>query len=142
MPPHFFQEGLRVNAAGYIRVLETVVNSWIDQVAQGSPHVLQQDSTPAHKAGVTQELLAQNCHDHVTPNMWPPISSDVNPMDYYVWGVVEKEANKCLHNNKESLKAPIADVMGNMQEAPLICTCSRLRSRIEGVIETEGGLIE
>ena len=104
MPPHLFQEGIRVNAAGYIRVLETVVKPWIDQVAQGRPYVFQQDSAPAHKAEVTQEWMAQNCHDHVTPNMWPPSSPDLNPMDYYVWGVVEKESNKRPHNTKESLK--------------------------------------
>ena len=74
--------------------------------------------------------------------MWPPISLDLNLMDYYVWGVVKKETSKCLHNNKESLKALIVHVMGNTQEAPLICTCSRFRSRIEAVIEVDGGFIE
>ena len=34
--------------------------SWIDQVPQGRPYVLQQDSDPAHKAEPTQERLAQN----------------------------------------------------------------------------------
>ena len=142
MPPHFFQECLRVNAAGYIKVLETVVKPWIDQVAQGRPYVLQQDSAPAHKAEVIQEWLAQNCHDHVTTNMWPPSSPDLNPMDYYVWGVVEKDTNKHPHSNKESLKAAIVHVMGNTQEEPLIRACSRFRSRIEAVIEAEGGFIE
>ena len=104
MPPHFFQEGLRVNAAGYIRVLKTVVKPWIDRVAQGRPYVFQQDSAPAHKAEVTQEWLAQNLHDHVTPNMWPPSSPDLNPMDYYVWGVVEKETNKRPHSTKPDWK--------------------------------------
>ena len=60
LPQHFLQEDLRVNAAGYIGVLETVVKPWIDQVAQGRPYVLQQDSDPAHKAEATQEWLAQN----------------------------------------------------------------------------------
>ena len=60
LPQHFLQEDLRVNAAGYIGVLETVVMSWIDQVPQGRPYVLQQDSDPAHKAEATQEWLAQN----------------------------------------------------------------------------------
>ena len=55
MPPHVFQEGLRVNADGYIRVLETVVKPWIDRVTQGRSYVFQQDSVPAYKAEVTQE---------------------------------------------------------------------------------------
>ena len=60
VPQHFLQESLRVNATGYIRVLETVVKPWIDQVAQGRPYVLQQDSASAHKAEATQEWLTQN----------------------------------------------------------------------------------
>ena len=60
LPQHFLLENLRVNAAGYIGVLETVVKPWIDQVPQGRPYVLQQDSDPAHKAEATQEWLAQN----------------------------------------------------------------------------------
>ena len=60
LPQHLLQEDIRVNAAGYIGVLETVVKPWIDQVPQGRPYVLQQDSDPAHKAEATQEWLAQN----------------------------------------------------------------------------------
>ena len=57
---HFLQEDLRVNAAGYIGVLETVVKPWIMYVAQGRSYVLQQGSDPAHKAEATQEWPAQN----------------------------------------------------------------------------------
>ena len=35
MPPHFFPQGLKVNSAAYIHVLETVVKPWIDNVHNG-----------------------------------------------------------------------------------------------------------
>ena len=41
--------------------------------------MFQQDSAPSHKAIVTQDWLSENFHDHVTPNMWPPNSPDLNP---------------------------------------------------------------
>ena len=47
MPPHFFEQGLWVNADGYIHVLETIVKPWMDLVANGSPYVFQQDSALA-----------------------------------------------------------------------------------------------
>ena len=53
MPPHFLQKGFRVNAAGYIRVLEAYFEPWIDQVANGRPYPVRQDSALAHKAEVT-----------------------------------------------------------------------------------------
>jgi inhibitor of nuclear factor kappa-B kinase subunit alpha len=104
--------------------------------------VFQQDSAPSHTASTTQEWLAENFHDHVTPNIWPPSSPDLNPLDYYVWGVVERETNKHAHNTKDSLKAAIGDIMANINKDHLINACSRFRSRIEAVIEVEGGFIE
>ena len=104
--------------------------------------MFQQDSAPSHTASTTQEWLAENFHDHVTPNIWPPSSPDLNPLDYYVWGVVERETNKHAHNTKDSLKAAIGDIMANINKNHLINARSRCRSRIEAVIEVEGGFIE
>jgi len=69
MPPHFFSQGLRVNAAAYIEALETVVKPWIDSVSGGRPYVLQQDSAPSHKAMRSQDWMSENLRDHITPNM-------------------------------------------------------------------------
>ncbi|UYV63451.1 FKBPL [Cordylochernes scorpioides] len=72
-------QGARVNAVAYIEVLATVAkpisrycNTWETL----------QDSAPSHTARTTQEWMAENLHDHVTPNIWPPSSPDVNPLDY------------------------------------------------------------
>ena len=79
MPPHFFPQRLRVNAAAYIEVLEAVVEPWIDSVHGERPYVFQQDSAPSHKAMTTQDWMSENLHDHITPNMWLPSSPDLNP---------------------------------------------------------------
>lgn len=141
MPPHFFPQGLRVCAKDYIDVLETVVLPWIKQIAQGRPFIFQQDSAPSHTAGITQEWMSNNFHDFVGPNVWPPNSPDLNPLDYYVWGVVERDANKCPHNTKESLREAIHESMVNMDQHHLTSACARFRSRIEAVIEADGGFI-
>ena len=83
---------------------------------------------------MTQEWLAENFHDHVTPKIWPPSSPDLNLLDYYVWGVGEREANKHAHNIKDTLKTAIGDIMANRNEVHLINACSRFRSCIEAVI--------
>ncbi|RLU18889.1 hypothetical protein DMN91_009247 [Ooceraea biroi] len=56
----FFEKGLKVNADSYIKVLETVVKPWMDEVAAGREYVLQQDSAPAHAARKTQAWLFNN----------------------------------------------------------------------------------
>lgn len=142
MPPYFFPQGLRVNAAAYIEVLETVVKPWIDSMRSERPYVFQQDSAPSHKAMTTQDWMAENLHDHITPNMWPPSSPDLNLLDYYVWGVVERETNKHPHNTIDSFKAAIIRVMTNINKDQLILTCKRFRTRIEAVIAAGGNFIE
>ena len=74
-------------------------------------------------------------HDHITPNVWPPSSPNRNPLDYYAWGVVERETNKHPHNTLDSLRAA-------MDEDHLIRACKRFRQRIESVIAAEGDFIE
>lgn len=68
----------------------------------------------------TQDWMAENFHDHVAPNLWPPNSPDYNPLDYYLWGVVEKEVNKHPHNTKSSLMEAMEDINKNH----LIRACS------------------
>ena len=74
--------------------------------------------------------------------MWPPSSPDLNPTDYYVWGVFEKDTNKGPADTKEPLKDAILHVTGNMHDAPLICACSRFCSHMGTTVEAEGGFIK
>ncbi|UYV66796.1 hypothetical protein LAZ67_4002874, partial [Cordylochernes scorpioides] len=122
MPPHFFEKGLRMNADTYINVLETVVKPWMDMVAAGRKYVFQQDSAPAHKAKKTQSWLTLNAPSHWGPDIWPPNSPDCNPLDYYVWGVVERDVNKAPHTTIHlpllylSPRHILAETLGNVTE--------------------------
>lgn len=69
-------------------------------------------------------------------------SPDLNPLDYYVWGVVERDPNRRPHNTVEALKAAIVDSMENIPKNHLITASSHFRKRIEAVIAADGGFIE
>ena len=43
--------------------------------------------------GKSQKWLLANFCEYTSPNVWPPNSPDLNPMDFCVWGTVEKDAN-------------------------------------------------
>ena len=126
----------------YIEILEAVVKSWIDSECGGRPYVFQQDSAPSHKAMTKQDWMSKNLHDHINPNIWLPSSPDLNPLDYCVWGIVERETNKPPNNRLYSLRAAITRVMTHMDEHHLIRGCKRFRQRIEYVIAAEGDFIE
>ena len=65
MPLHIFQQGLRLNADGYIDVMKTIVVPWMNKTSAGRPYVFQKDSAPAHKAKKTQAWLLENVPHHV-----------------------------------------------------------------------------
>ncbi|KAL1109914.1 hypothetical protein AAG570_014148 [Ranatra chinensis] len=60
MPPHFFQEGLRLTSDDYVELLNTVVKPWTRRVANGRPYVRQQDSAPCHTSGKSQKWLSEH----------------------------------------------------------------------------------
>ncbi|KYN06559.1 hypothetical protein ALC62_02492 [Cyphomyrmex costatus] len=56
--------------------------------------------------------------------------------------VVERVTNKLRHPNVASLRAAIEAAFANMDSAALQRACGRFRTRMEAVIETNGGYIE
>lgn len=114
----------------------------MDEISAGRPYLFQQDSAPAHKAKKTQAWLLENVPHHWSPDLWPPSSPDCNPMDYFVWGVVERKVNKALHSTVRSLKTSITEVMTNLNKDSLVSACAAFWNRLEKVIEAEGCHIE
>ena len=49
--------------------------------------VFQQDGALlAHSSRLSQELIEQHSPEFIKKDEWPPNSSDLNPLDYHVWG--------------------------------------------------------
>lgn len=142
MPPHFFQKGENITKEVYVRVLQTVVKPWIDIVASGRPYVFQQDGAPAHTSHLAQNWLSDNMSMFWSKDFWPPNSPDLNPLDYFVWSVIERHSNKSRHPNVASLKNAIKASFADMEKEILAKACARFRPRIEAVIEAKGGYIE
>ena len=142
MLPHFFPTGLKINTDVYLDLLNNVVKPWMDQIAAGRPFIWQQDGVPAHNSNRTQEWCRENLPFFFEKEVWPPNSPDCNPLDYYVWGVAERDANRTSHNTKEALMARIVEVFANIPKADVVKACSRFRSRIEKVVAANGDFFE
>ena len=117
MPPHIFEVVLKVNTKVYLDVLKSVVIPWCNQVTGGRPWVWQQDSAPAHKSKETQAWLQKECYDFVPFSHCPTSSSDLNPLDYFVWSYVENITNMTSHNTKASLIPAIYWVFAELPPA-------------------------
>jgi len=66
----------------------------------GNDFVFQQDSAPAHRAALIQQLnccvqrlyrpwLRQERPSFLAPNLWPRNSPDLSPVDYEIWAVMQ-----------------------------------------------------
>ena len=76
------------------------------------------------------------------PSFTSPSSSDLSPLDYFVWSYVENITNMTSHNTKASLIAAIRRVFAELMPALVEKACSQFWIRIEAVIEAKGGYIE
>jgi len=142
MPPHFFEAGLKVNTDVYLDLLSNVVKPWMDQVAAGRHYIWQQDGAPAHNSNRTQQWCRDNLPFFWEKEVWPPSSPDCNPLDYFVWGVAERDVNRTSHNTKQALKDRIVEVFNNIPKEDVVRACTRFRSRLEKVVAANGDFFE
>jgi hypothetical protein len=82
----------------------------------------------------TQDWCRDNLPFFWEKEVWPPSLPDCNPMDYFVWGVAERDTNRSPHNIKESQITSIEEVFSNFPREDLKLACSRFRSRLEEVV--------
>ena len=81
--------------------------------------------------------LSDNLCDHINSN-----SPDCYPLDFYVWGAVDREANKTQCNIKNELKARITATFTNLSKKTVRKSCRRFQSCVETVIEPNGDFFE
>jgi hypothetical protein len=71
--------------------------------------------------------------DHWLKEMWPPSSTDYNPLDYFMWCKVDREVNKCPHMTLASLKGMTSDVITDLDREVVIHSCKKFQPWIEAV---------
>jgi inhibitor of nuclear factor kappa-B kinase subunit alpha len=125
-----------------LRLLSDFFLPWVKKNYPKGNYVFQQDGAPAHTANRTQEWLATNLAEFWPKDLWPPSSPDLNPLDYSIWGVLEAKACKTSHNSVDDLKASIVRAWRGLSKDYVVKTCRVFRTRLERVIEQEGGLFK
>jgi len=66
--------------------------------------VFQQDGAPSHRAKSTVEFLQRTVPNFIEPSVWPPISPDLNPVDYAVWVALQQSVYCIPISNLGDLK--------------------------------------
>ena len=92
----FVEPGTKVNSEYYCEhVLRQDMLPVIQATCARHNWTLQQDRAPSHTAKNTINFLRQEKVIFIKPDMWPPNSPDLNPVDYAIWGALQKKVYLC-----------------------------------------------
>jgi len=85
----------------------TLVHSFLNKFAtkwckRFPPHLnsvstLSCETWNAHRASATIELLQKETPKFIPPQLWPPKSSDLNPLDNSMWEILQEKVYKTHH---------------------------------------------
>jgi len=86
---HFLEPRVKVNGDYYRNTV--LLNMLLLDIRSvfGDYYVFQQDGAPAHRSRDTVIMLQRETPEFIPPEMWPPNSPDLNPVDYSIWGMLQ-----------------------------------------------------
>ena len=97
---------------------------------------------PMHRARETVELLTRETPDFIPPNLWPPSSPDLNPVDYKIWGVMQEKIYKTKIRDIEELRERIINAWEEFDQLVIDAAIGKWRTRLEACVKAEGGHFE
>ena len=105
---HFIEPEVKINGAYYRDCL--LLEKLLPDIREYSDYyTFQQDGAPAHRARETVELLTKETPDFIPPNLWPPNSPDLNPVDDKIWGLMQEKVYRTKIRDIEELRARIVN---------------------------------
>ena len=142
MPPFFFKPGERIGTEAYYKVLRYTVLPWIKATYPEGNYAWTQDGAPSHTANKVQKFCKENMVEFWAKDLWPPSSPDLNPLNFFGWCAIKKDACATPHPNLDSLEAAILRSWANYPEDAVKMACESFRPRIEAVIKKMGDHIK
>ena len=104
----------------------------------GDMLMFQQDSVPAHRAHATIKYLCQVIPEFISPDLWPPNSPDVNPVDYKIWGCVQEHVYQKPICDVDQLKQCLVKVWSDVQQTVVEAAISEWRKRLRACVHVKG----
>lgn len=140
----FVEPGAKVNSEYYCdHVLRHGLLPDIQARCNRHNWTLQQDGAPAHTARNTINFLHRENINFIEPDMWPPNSPDLNPVDYAIWGALQQKVYlRRKFATIEQLKLAIVEEWQNLSQRFINRSIDEWRRRLEKTVENRGRHIE
>ena len=103
--------------------------------------LFQQDGAPAHTLKQAQDWLEHHSPEFVNNDKWPPNSPDLNPLDFFIWGVMLDKYDK--HSTKPKttaeLKIVLQQIWYSLSQEFIQMTVLAFRKRVQACVRSDGG---
>jgi len=114
----FVDAEVKIDIAYYRNVLLSQKLLPVIRQISGEFFIFQQDSAPAHRARDIISLLERDTPAFISPDLWPPNSPDLNPVDYKVSGVMQHRVYQTKVKDLDDLKRRLIGVWAGIQQRP------------------------
>lgn len=138
----FVEPGVKVNGAYYRDVLLAQHMLPAIKHVSGGYFTFQQDSAPAHRARETIALLSRETPDFISPQLWPPNSPDLNPVDYQIWSVLEERVYRSRIRDIDHLRARLVEEWQLLDHIIIDRAIKQWRPRLRSCVRERGGHFE
>ena len=143
-PIHFVDLGISVTGEYYRnRILKKMIPQ-MNRIAGYKPYLFMQDGARSHTAKDTVEWLNRQLYlNLLQPQMWPPNSPDLNPVDFFVWAELERRVYKGRKiTSIESLKQAIEEEWEQFPQELINKAIDAFPLRLKRCVEAKGRHIE
>jgi len=97
-------------------------------------------STSLHSARdrPTVQLLQMETPEFIAPDLWPPNSPDLNPVDYQVWGLMRERVYKTPVNDTTDLKQRLIEAWSGITQAVFDKAIDQWTVRLRACVKARG----
>jgi len=104
--------------------------------------VLLNDVSMTSFAFETLQLLLRETPDFISPDLWPPISPDLTPVDYEIWAVMQHRVYKTKIHTIDELKQRLIEVWCGLEQSTVDMAIEQWRGRLRACVRAKGGHFE
>jgi len=88
------------------------------------------------------ELLCCNTPDFIAPDMWPPNSSDLNPVDCAIWSMMQQLVYQTRVHDIDEVRQHLITVWCELEQCAVDDAIDQWQRRLRACVDAEGGHFE
>ena len=144
LPLHWFEGS--VTSDTYLNMLREKVWPAVRNLASRNGYWFQQDGAPPHTTAQCLKFLSEKFSGRVISNKtdfpWPPSSPDLNPLDFWFWGMAEKKVLEKKPKTVEELKMVVETFTREVSSDTLLRVSDNFMKRAAFCVQEKEGHFE